>query len=58
MAGSYAAMQRAGRAAEDLAIRTNTAIITMVDGHVVRLTAEDIIKRREAARNSSESTGK
>ena len=58
MAGSYAAMQRAGRAAEDLAIRTNTAIITMIDGHVVRLTAEEIIKRREAARNSSESTGK
>ena len=43
MAGSYAAMQRAGRAAEDLAIRTNTAIITMIDGHVVRLTAEEII---------------
>ena len=58
MAGSYAAMQRAGRAAEDLAIRTNTAIITMIDGHVVRLTAEEIIKRREAARNKSESTGK
>ena len=58
MAGYYAAMQRAGRAAEDLAIRTNTAIITMIDGHVVRLTAEEIIKRREAARNKSESTGK
>ena len=58
MAGSYAAMQRAGKAAEDLAIRTNTAIITMIDGKVVRLTAEEIIKRREAARNSSESTGK
>ena len=55
MAGSYAAMQRAGRAAEDLAIRTNTAIITMIDGHVVRLTAEEIIKRRETARNTSES---
>ncbi len=58
MAGSYAAMQRAGRAAEDLAIRTNTAIITMIDGHVVRLTAEDIIKRREAGRSTSESIGK
>ena len=58
MAGSYAAMQRAGKAAEDLAIRTNTAIITMIDGKVVRLTAEEIIKRREAARNISESTGK
>ncbi len=58
MAGSYAAMQRAGRAAEDLAIRTNTAIITMIDGHVVRLTAEEIIKRRETERNTSESSGK
>ena len=58
MAGYYAAMQRAGRAAEDLAIRTNTAIITMIDGHVVRLTAEEIIKRREAAGNTSESSGK
>ncbi|NTW68218.1 MAG: hypothetical protein HGB23_00030 [Chlorobiaceae bacterium] len=48
MAGSYAAMQRAGKAAEDLAIRTNTAIITMIDGKVVRLTADEIIKRREA----------
>jgi hypothetical protein len=48
MAGSYAAMQRAGRDAEDMAIRTNTAIITMIDGKVVRLTAAEIIKRRQA----------
>ncbi|WP_040432795.1 MULTISPECIES: hypothetical protein [Chlorobium] len=48
MAGSYAAMQRAGRSAEDLAIQTNTAIITKIDGKVVRLTAAEIIKRREA----------
>ncbi len=48
MAGSYAAMQRAGRAAEDLAIRTNTEIITMIEGKVVRLTAEEILKRRQA----------
>ena len=39
---SYAAKQRAGRSTEDLAIRTNTAIITIIDGHVVRLTAEEI----------------
>ena len=58
MAGSYAAMQRAGRAAEDLAIRTNTAIIAMIDGKVVRLTAEEIIKRREAASNTSEAPKK
>ncbi|MEI6846993.1 MAG: hypothetical protein WCK32_02995 [Chlorobiaceae bacterium] len=48
MAGSYAAMQRAGKAAEDLAILTNTAIITMIEGKVVRLTADEIIKRRQA----------
>ena len=53
MAGSYAAMQRAGRAAEDLAIRTNTAIITMIEGKVVRLTAEEIIKRRQAESNAA-----
>ncbi len=52
MAGSYAAMQRAGRAAEELAIRTNTEIITMIDGKVVRLTAEEIIKRRQAENSS------
>lgn len=56
MAGSYAAMQRAGRAAEDLAIRTNTEIITMIDGKVVRLTAEEIIKRRQAENNSTPGT--
>jgi hypothetical protein len=56
MAESYAAMQRAGRSVEDLAIRTNTAIITMIDGHVARVTAEEIIKRREAARNISEAS--
>ncbi len=48
MAGTYAAMQRAGRAVEDLAIRTNTEIITMIEGKVVRLTAEEILKRRQA----------
>lgn len=58
MAGSYAAMQRAGRSAEDLAIRTNTAIITKIDGKMVRLTAEEIIKRREAASNTSEAPEK
>ncbi len=52
IAGSYSAMQRAGRAAEDLAIRTNTAIITTIDGKVVRLTAEEIIKKRQAETSS------
>ncbi len=56
MAGSYAAMQRAGRSAEDLAIRTNTAIITMIDGKVIRLTADEIIKRREATSKAGDSS--
>jgi len=47
LAGSYAAMQRAARSAEDLAIRTNTSIVVCVDGKEVRLTAQDLIKMRE-----------
>ena len=58
MAGSYAAMQRAGKAAIDLAIRTNTAIITMVEGKVVRLTAKDLIKRRQAESKTAKAKSK
>ena len=47
LAGSYAAMQRAARSAEDLAIKTNTSIIVSMDGKEVRLTAQDLIKMRE-----------
>ena len=47
LAGSYAAMQRAARSAEDLAIRTNIGIVVCVDGKDVRLTAQDLIKMRE-----------
>jgi len=39
--GSYYAMQRAGQAAIDLAIQTNTAIVTMVDGKIVRIPASE-----------------
>jgi hypothetical protein len=39
LAGSYAAMLRASRAAEDLAISTNTSIIVSIDGKDVRLSA-------------------
>jgi hypothetical protein len=48
LAGSYAAMQRVGKSVVDLAIQTNTAIVTMIDGKVVRIPAEELIKRREA----------
>lgn len=46
IAGSYYAMQRAGQAAVDLAIQTNTAIVTTVDGKIVRITAAELIKQR------------
>lgn len=40
-------MQRAGQAAIDLAIQTNTAIVTTVDGKIVRITAAELIKQRQ-----------
>ena len=46
LAGSYAAMERAARAAQDLAIKTNTGIIVAVDGKTVELTAADLIMLR------------
>ena len=47
LAGSYAAMERAARAAQDLAIKTNTSILVSVDGKDVELKAEDLLKLRE-----------
>ena len=47
LAGSYAAMERAARADQDLAIKTNTSIVVAVDGKNVELTAADLIKLRD-----------
>ena len=47
IAGSYYAMQRAGQAAIDLAIQTNTAIVTTVNGKIVRIPAAELIKQRQ-----------
>jgi hypothetical protein len=47
LAGSFAAMERAARAAQDLAIKTNTGIVVSVDGKAVDLTAAELIKMRE-----------
>ena len=47
LAGSYAAMERAARSAQDLAIKTNTGIVIAVDGKNVELTAADLIKLRD-----------
>jgi len=46
LSGSYAAMERAARSAQDLAIKTNTGIVVAVDGKNVELTAADLIKLR------------
>ncbi len=47
LAGSFAAMERAARAAQDLAIKTNTGIVVSVDGKAVDLRAAELIKMRE-----------
>jgi hypothetical protein len=47
LAGSYAAMERAARAAQDLAIKTKPGIVVAVDGKNVELTAADLIKLRD-----------
>ena len=54
LAGSYAAMERAARAAQDLAIKTNTGIVIAVDGKTVELTAADLIKMREQEQHQSQ----
>jgi hypothetical protein len=53
LAGSYAAMLRAARSAEDLAIKTNTSILVSLDGKDVELTAADLIKLRDQEVNES-----
>jgi hypothetical protein len=47
LAGSYAAMERAARAAQDLAIQTKTGIVISKDGKPVLITADELIKMRE-----------
>jgi hypothetical protein len=51
MAGSFAALERAARAAQDLAIKTNTSVVVCIDGKDVELTAADLIKMREKEGN-------
>lgn len=44
LAGSLAAMLRAARAASELAVRTETAIVVLRDDRPVRITAEALRK--------------
>ena len=54
LAGSYAAMLRAAKSAEDLAIKTNTSVLVSLDGKDVELTAADLIKLRDQEKHQSE----
>ena len=54
LAGSYAAMLRAAKSAEDLAIKTNTSILVSLDGKDVELTAADLIKLRDQEAHHSQ----
>lgn len=53
LAGSFAAIQRAARSAQELAIKTNTSILVSIDGKDVELTAADLIKMRENEKSTS-----
>ena len=54
LAGSYAAMLRAAKSAEDLAIKTDTSILVSLDGKDVELTATDLINLRAQETNFSQ----
>ena len=54
LAGSYAAMLRAAKSAEDLAIKTDTSILVSLDGKDVELTAADLINHRAQETNFSQ----
>ncbi len=47
LAGSFAAMERAARSAQELAIQTNTGIVLVIDGKNVELSAADLIEIRD-----------
>ncbi len=48
LAGSLIAIRRAARMAREEAVRTNTEIIVMRDGKIVRITADEL--RRQGVR--------
>jgi hypothetical protein len=54
LAGSFAAMERAARSAQDLAIKTNTGIVVSIDGKNVELTAKDLINLRVKENNATQ----
>ena len=53
LAGSFAAMERAALAAQELAIKTNTGIVVSVDGKNVHISAEELVMMREKETQSN-----
>jgi hypothetical protein len=53
LAGSYAAMERAALAAQELAIKTNTGIVVSVDGKNVHISADELVKMRAQQANTT-----
>ena len=53
LAGSFAAMERAALAAQELAIKTNTGIVVSVDGKNVHISADELVKMRAQQANST-----
>ena len=51
-AGSYYAIQRAARSAEEFAIKTNTSIVVCMDGKNVCLSASELIELRKKRSSS------
>ena len=49
------ALKRAALRARDVAIQTNTGILVMVDGKMVKITAEELRAERDKVGASSES---
>jgi hypothetical protein len=54
LAGSFAAMERAARAAQDLAIKTNTGIVVAIDGKNTELSAAELIRLRDQESQNSQ----
>ncbi|MFT4101731.1 MAG: hypothetical protein QM674_11965 [Burkholderiaceae bacterium] len=50
---ALAAMQRAAQLARQVAIQTNTAIVVMREGRLVRITAEQLREERDSRQERS-----
>lgn len=53
LAGSFAAMERAALAAQELAIKTKTGIVVSVDGKNVHISADELVKMRAQQANTT-----